>query len=217
MKEILWLILTLVRSSKFSVGNISRLKDKDKWNWRDFLKWFILEQVLWRAVSHAKIILKMRVITVPSEVFIQEIPLTRFSESLGFDFVDKDFSKETILKNFRTPKVGKYKLVSFHGGVGIFEVLVIALIYRWKLANLDELFSLDGRYDLKALGLGENYNIIAPGTIVKRVSALFSICSPVISFSMVEKDGKKGKRLSLNLHDLLDPCPGGNHFLFRTK
>lgn len=220
MRGTIWLLLFLAkRSDLFVRGKIRRFLLSGGWGWKDLIKWLVMEKILGRGYSFVKTFLRMRVIDVPNEVVISNFSVEPTASSDKFYFVDRDIKKETIFKNFSTPKTAKYKIVSFYSeGVPFIEVLIIALLRRWKLANLDEALSVANSCDLRAIGLGDSHSLIALGTIIRRSSAIFSFCCPIIAVRLVEKEiTQNEKRVSLYLHDILNNCPTGQHILFRVS
>jgi hypothetical protein len=218
MRSTLWLIFFLIRHTRPTLG-LRGLISPRSWNWKDLLKWLVMEKIVGRSYSFIKTVLKMRVIDVPGLVKIEDTSMDTITTPDKFHFVDKDLNKETIYKNFKTPKIARYKIVSFHSeGIPVIEMLIIAFFKRWKPANLDEALSVSSSCDLKALGLGESHNLLAFGTIIKRSSAIFSICCPMVVARLVEKEitGNE-KRISLYLHDIFNNCPTGQHILFRAS
>ncbi len=195
MRHIRWLIRVLIKYGKL----------------------LVLEKVAERSLSIFQTVLKMKIIDIPDLVRVMDLPLDVPFKSLDFHFIDRDFSQETICKNLKAPQFGRYKLVSFPGGIRMTEMLLIALTRGFRLANVSEVLSVQQFANLDKLGLGENYSLVALGTVIKRSSALFAVCCPVLTFYTTEREGRQVREKVLNLHDLFESCPPSYHILFRVK
>ncbi|MBI3632567.1 MAG: hypothetical protein HY225_03905 [Candidatus Vogelbacteria bacterium] len=169
--------------------------------------------------SFAKNVLRMKVIDVPKTVSVDKLTLEAMFDSGGYVDHEKEFNKDNLWKNFEAPEAAKYKLIALPGLVGLIEllcILVMAVVRGWGAGNYEELKSLEAQCNLKDLGLGENFSIIALGTVAKKRSVSLSYCAPVVHYSANVVTKAREKKLSL--HDLLfGSVMPGTYLLFHIK
>lgn len=193
--------------------------DKPPKKSRDWLipvKGAILRKLAQYAASLAKILFRLKVINVPTEIKISKAAREQSYDPAGFVEHEKEFCKENLWKDFGAPEAASYKLVACPGFVGLLEVLLIALTRRWGIANYDELRAVESQCSLQDIGLGESFNVIALGTVVKRKTVSCSYCVPRVTYYANQMTKEREKKLSL--HDLLfDMVSPGTYILFRVK
>ena len=187
--------------------------------WLKFiLKWGLFEYILKCGYSFVKKNLTMRKLEVPGVIMgIKELKAGNLIASPDFHHVDVDIDRG-ISYNLKTPSSGRYIIVLFDCSdmVSTFEILLTAVPRLWKLANLSEAIEVGQSFNPKELGLGDNFSLVAPGTVIRRKSATFAICCPVVGFQTIEKEGKRERRTSIYLHSLFSHYSGGHYILFRV-
>ena len=194
-------------------------------NWKDILKRIlatkIVERFLARFYAFFRAMLKMRILDLPGVLELKRRGNIFPLESKNFHYMDKDLASPTIWRDVPSPASAKYKIVSFYRGtegMPIIEMLIIAFFRRWRLASLAEVLSVIESENICSAGLGDNYNLLAYGTIVRRSSSPFDLCCPLVAVRLVEKEiSNSEKRTLLYLQDVFANCPSGYHIVFRVS
>lgn len=184
----------------------------------------VAEEIAARAYSFGRMWLQARVINIPGEIMVTENLMDFVQDLPDFSFFDRDFNRANVARNSKTPKAGIYKLVYFcpdifPEGIGVIEFCAFMRWHGFCQTNLDELLSVENSCDLRALGLGDSYKLVSLATVIKRSSARFSFCYPIVEVTVLEseEDGVWAKDRSLLLRDAFIPRPADHYFLVRVK
>lgn len=194
----------------------------------DFLKATItyatIEKIIRYAIYLFNTAIKMKCIDIDGEIEITDLSIKSIVEDSHFCSVDKDISTGKMFQYFETPKVGRYKLISFHngsGGISLIDIRLITRLMSWKFATLSEVVSVGEFCSFRDLGIDQGSTIVGLGTIIEKESAIsswFSLqYSPVVSFSVKEVDGKPIKEKTVRLHNLSDNYPSDKYILIRVN
>ncbi len=204
-------------------------KDKPPKKSRDWLlpiRGVIIKRLAHEAATLAKMYFRMKVVKVPVEVQIKKLTKEELCCPQGFINPDVEYNKENIWKNFEAPETAGYMFVSFPEVVGLLEFLLMALGMSigkfafggvWGgVANQEELRAVEAQCKLTEIGLGDSFNVMTLGTVVKRKCVSHSYCAPVTQYSANVATKEREKRLAL--HDLLwNPIFPGTYILVRMK
>ncbi|MBI3633577.1 MAG: hypothetical protein HY226_04765 [Candidatus Vogelbacteria bacterium] len=231
LSPIYWLIALVMFGVEFASAmgdedNPTPPPDKDKppgksRDWLAPVRGFVLRTLAQKGASIVKAFIRRKEVVVPVEVKVKKLTKEKMCCPDGFIAPDVEYNKDNIWKNFEAPETASYMFVSFPEMIGLLEFLLMALgkfaIGKgWGIANQEELRAIEAECKLTELGLGDSFNVMTLGTVVKRKCVSHSYCAPITHFSANVTTREREKRLTL--HDLLwNPIFPGTYILVRVK